>query len=297
MTMKDQRMETNIMGKLKMMMFSKHLQGYSLEKAAESLNGMGIHSLDLTVRPGGHVEPENVETELPRMRDKLASMGISIGMLTTNIVDAADPVTESILKTASSLGVKYYKLGYYMYEGFGTLRKLRAEAKKRVEELAELNGEYGIHGGYHNHSENFIGASAWDIAEIISDTSPEAIGVYLDPAHLTVEGGSSGWTLGMDILSERITMLAVKDTHWLQGTSGYAGARKHSVEFCTLADGNTPWLDVLKILKDINFSGPVSMHSEYQGNHSFKDLTVPELLEQTAKDMELFARWAAEAGF
>jgi len=106
-----------------------------------------------------------------------------------------------------------------------------------------------------------------------------------------VEGGSNGWEMGMDLLKEKIVMLAVKDARWVEGHHRYAGARRHSVEFCPLADGNTPWPKILQILKEINYQGPVSFHSEYQGTHSFKDLSCREVLAQTARDLALFQQW------
>ncbi|OGV39430.1 MAG: hypothetical protein A2020_09410 [Lentisphaerae bacterium GWF2_45_14] len=275
---------------LQIALFSKCVQGYPLGKLIDRLQRMEIKHLDITVRPGGHVEPEKVEDQLPEIHEILLKAGISINMLTTNILDAADRLTVKILKSAAALGIKYYKLGYYTYEGFGTLSRQRDDVKKRVEELSRLNTEMGLHGGFHNHSENFFGASLWDIHYVIKDTSPVAIGVYFDPAHAVIEGGSSGWKMGMDLLADRITMLAVKDFRWLDNKNGYAGARRHSIEICPLEDGNVPWPDVLQILKKINFKGPVSLHSEYKGAHSFRDLNTEEVFEQTGKDLAFFRK-------
>ena len=33
---------------------------------------------------------------------------------------------------------------------------------------------------------------------------------------------------------------------------------------------------------------PISSHSEYQGGHSFRDLSTDEVFEQTARDAEFF---------
>ncbi len=97
--------------------------------------------------------------------------------------------------------------------------------------------------------------------------------------------------MALDLIAPRVTMLAVKDFRWVEGEHRYAGGRRHSVEFCPLADGNTPWPEVLAILKATNFAGPISFHSEYQGPHSFADLDATEVIEQTAKDVELFRSW------
>lgn len=270
---------------LQLALFSKCVQDYPLEKLAQCLKQMGIKFLDLTVRPGGHVEPEQVEEQLPAIHGKLLSAGISINMITTNILDASDKLTEKILRTTAALGIKYYKLGYFRYEGLGTLLKQREEIKKRVEELSSLNNEIGIHGGFHNHSNDFFGASLWDVCYVIKDTNPAAIGVYFDPAHAVIEGGSCGWKMAMDLLADRITMLAVKDFRWLDNKTGYAGARRHSIEICPFSEGNVPWHEVLQMLKKINFSGPVSIHSEYSDFSRFKDFTTEGILEQTEKDI------------
>ena len=45
--------------------FSKHLHWLSVDVLADALAEIGFDGVDLAVRPGGHVEPERVETELP----------------------------------------------------------------------------------------------------------------------------------------------------------------------------------------------------------------------------------------
>lgn len=269
-------------------LFSKCIQDYPWEKAIAKLQDMNIGFIDLTVRPGGHIEPENAETQLPPLHEKLMKAGIAINMLTTSITDASDENTRKILGTAAKLGIKHYKIGYYVYKGFGMLAKQRGEVKKRIEELSELNGELGVRGGFHNHSNNFFGASLWDVDYVISDTNPETIGVYMDPAHAVIEGGSGGWKMGMDLISDRIIMLAVKDFRWLDRQNGCGGARRHSVEVCPFDEGNVPWLEVLQILKRISFKGTVSIHSEYRDFSRFKDLPTEEILKQTAKDIAFF---------
>jgi sugar phosphate isomerase/epimerase len=161
----------------------------------------------------------------------------------------------------------------------------------RLKELAALNRELGIHGGFHNHSNNTFGASLWDVHHVLADTDPKALGLYFDPAHATIEGGAKGWLMGMDLLADRITMLAVKDFRWVNGHHRHVVGRGQSIELCPLAEGNTDWPEVLTHLKQIGFDGPVSFHGEYQGPHSFADLTSEQVLEQTARDVDCFRGW------
>jgi sugar phosphate isomerase/epimerase len=269
---------------MQLMVFSKHLAGLPLDEVARRLVAIGIDAIDLTVRPGGHVEPERVEDDLPQAAKILAAGGVRIGMITTAITDAHDPLTPRILSAAANLGITHYKLGYYFYEGFGQLKKQRDIVRQRIQELAALNREIDIHGGFHNHSDRFIGAMAGDVHYVLQDSDPCYIGSYFDAAHATIEGGLSGWELGLDLLSERVMMLAVKDYRWVAGGS-QSGVRQHQPQFCPLADGNTPWPQILRHLKQIGFDGPVSLHSEYE------DLTPHEVLKQTARDAVVFREW------
>jgi sugar phosphate isomerase/epimerase len=279
-----------------LMVFSKHLVGPPLEQSARRLSEFGVIAIDLTVRPKGHVDPARVTDDLPALAERLHQHGSRVGMLTTNITDASEPTTRPILQTANRLGIRFIKLGYWDYAGFGALARQRAEVRAKVKDLAALCAELNITAGFHNHSDAFLGASLWDIEYVIRDAPPRAIGLYLDPTHATIEGGSSGWEQGMDLLSDRIVMLAVKDFRWVEGKHRYAGGRRQSVEFCPLADGNTPWPKVLRHLRRLNFAGPISFHSEYQGPHSFADLSVDEVIAQTKRDVALFRQWWDQAG-
>lgn len=276
---------------MNLMVFSKHLAGPPLAEIGRRLRAIGISQIDLTVRPGGHVEPARVESDLPRAAETLAAEGVTIGMLATGITAADEPHAESILRAAAGLGIGHYKLGYYMYEGFGTLRKSRDEARAKLQDLAQLNQQLGITGGYHNHSDDYLGASLWDVEYMLDAADPRYLGLYFDPCHAVIEGGSAGWEMGMDLLRERLVMLAVKDFRWVDAGHGYAGGRRHSVHFCPLEDGNVPWPRVLRHLRDMAFDGPVSLHSEYQGAHSFRDLSTDEVFEQTARDATVLTHW------
>lgn len=273
--------------------FSKHLAGPPLAETARRLRAMGIGAIDLTVRPGGHVEPGQVADALPRAAEELGRHGVRIAQLTTNILDAHAPDTRPILQTAAGLGIRFYKLGYWLYSEFGTLRKLRDEAHAQLRDLAALNLELGVQAGFHNHSANCLGASLWDIDHLLADLPPAAVGLYFDPAHATIEGGSDGWKMGLDLLQERVVMLAVKDYRWVEN-GGYAGARRFRVQWGPLEDGNVLWGETLRYLQRIDFDGPISLHSEYQGPHSWRDLTADEVFAQTARDADLFRGWLAD---
>ena len=257
--------------------FSKHLAGRPLEESAKQLAGCGLNALELTVRPGEAVEPERAAEQLPAMAEKLDAVGSGIGMVCSNIT-SADSQAETVLRTAASLGISCYRLGEWKYKGFGTIRKQREEMKAVLKDLAAMNRDIGIQGLYQNHSHIFFGAMCADLDYALDDIPPSEIGVYFDPVHAVIEGGSSGWKMSLDLLSGRIAALGAKDYYWLDGKQGYAGARRHSMRLCPIDTGNVPWTEIVTILREINFNGPISLYGSKWDANDAPIKTVEQLL-------------------
>ena len=58
--------------------------------------------------------------------------GIKIYMITTDIFEADDKFAEPILKTASSLGIKYYRMGWRYYNEKKTVTQNLEDFKTKV---------------------------------------------------------------------------------------------------------------------------------------------------------------------
>src|SRR6186713_1843349 len=63
--------------------FSKHLPRMNARELAQSLKALGFDGVDLTVRPGGHVDPKKVAAELPAFVDAIRHEGMAVPMITT----------------------------------------------------------------------------------------------------------------------------------------------------------------------------------------------------------------------
>src|SRR6185436_14252019 len=96
--------------------FSKHLQWLDYSAMASVVAEMGFEGIDLTVRPEGHVLPERVQEDLPKAVEIIRKAGLNVYMITTAIASVNDPFAEAILKTASSLGIGYYRTGWISYD-------------------------------------------------------------------------------------------------------------------------------------------------------------------------------------
>ncbi|MEM2739691.1 MAG: sugar phosphate isomerase/epimerase family protein [Candidatus Bathyarchaeia archaeon] len=257
---------------MKIVLFSKMFQSMPIERFADLAANMGFDGVDLTVRPGGYIEPRDVLEKLPEAVEVFTSRGLTVPMITTSIVSLNELYARETFSKASELGVRYIKLGYWRYRGFGCLKKQVEEVRESLKGIERLCKEYSVTAGLHIHSGMFMTAEPAVVYLILEGFDPKYIGAYIDPGHMAVEGGSAGWLMGMDILSDKIVMVAMKDFGWYKTDRGWM---LHTVP---LGEGLVPWRDVIRILKDINFDGPVSLHSEYHEN-------LDRIIEITRRDL------------
>jgi len=279
---------------VQIVMFSKMLGSLPLDQAGGIIADLGFEGVDLTVRPQGHVLPENVASDLPRAQETLARYGLPVAMITTALTDADDPHAEAIFKTAAQCGIGYLKLGYWPYAGFGQIRRQIAAVRQALAGLERLARAYGVRACLHTHSGDMLSALAPVVATLLDGFDARTLGAYVDPGHMTVEGGVSGWKQGLDLLGDYVALVGVKSFGWFQ--EGGAGDERHWREkLVPLSAGTVRWAEVFSLLRVLGFDGIVSVHSEYQGPHSWRDLSLSELVAQTRADLT-YLRMQIEAG-
>lgn len=258
--------------------FSKHMAQFNYEELGKHAKQLGFDGVDLTVRAKGHVLPERAAQDLPRAVETIRSHGLSVPMITTNILTAQERETRPILSTAGRLKVPFWKLGYHRYKAGQVEAKLK-EMRGVVEQLTALSKEYGITGGFHNHSGDYVGSPIWDTRAIIEGLDPKWIGYYFDPAHATIEGGFGGWKISQEIVSPQLKMVALKDFFWAKDAKG-----KWKVNWCPMGEGMVDWPAVFSKFASSGFTGPLTLHVEYEPKDE---------LAAIAKDVEFIRKQMA----
>ena len=281
---------------MRLVMFSKHLQELSIVEAAKAAAAIGFAGLDLTVRPAGHITPENARAQLPQAKRALADLGLDLPMVTTGITEVDSPHARDILETARALGIPNLKLGYWTYRPFGTFREQLDDAQRKLDGLERLAREIGVRVCIHTHSGNYLSAEETVVWLMLRDRDPAAVGAYIDPGHMTLEGGSGGWRQGIDLVQDYLVMMAVKSFGWFREEDPETGEARWSTRLVPLKQGIVKWREVLSCLKQLDFDGTVSFHSEYQGRSSWRDLNLEQLLAQTAEDLHYMQPLFREAG-
>jgi sugar phosphate isomerase/epimerase len=237
-------------------LFSKPIDAYDFGFMCEVVSRCGIGGWDMTVRPGGKIEPAKVETDLPKLVAESKKHNLAFDMMVTGILSATDPFTERVLKTASAQGVKWYRFGWADYDLKAGIMNSIKKYHEELVKLTDLNRKYKITGSYQNHAGARLGGPVWDLNELLRDLPKEYSGSQYDVRHAMVEGANT-WMLGMRLIADKINTLAIKDFTW-QTVKG-----KPQAVTVPMGEGMVNWDQFFKIVKELNITGPLTLHIEY----------------------------------
>lgn len=269
--------------------FTKCLQFLSLEDLGAVLGKIGFNGADISVRSGGHIEPKNVKTEIPKAIKILHKYGVEFPMMVTGITDPSEPFAMETLQAAADSGINYYRTGAYKYDLSKSIQQNIDVHKKTVEKLAVVNEKLGIHGAYQNHSGLNVGAPVWDLYELLKDVDPRFMGVQYDIRHAVTEAGYS-WKLGMKRIAPWIRTIDIKDFVWGKNPKGEW--RHQNVP---LGEGMIPFDEFLKEYAALKVEAPISIHYEYdlggaEGGKKETTMDHEKIYGLMKKDLEWFRK-------
>jgi len=242
--------------RLKIHIFSKHLQFLNYRDMAEAAAEMGFDGVDLTVRPNGHVLPTRVESDLPKAAEAMRKAGLSPLLMTSAVQDANNTTDKQVLQTAVKLGIQYYRMNWFVYPQEKSIPESLQYFQQKIKELSYLNKELGLTGCYQNHAGNEVGSVIWELWELLKEADKQYMGLQYDIRHAVVEGGLS-WQSSLRLIQPQIKTLAIKDFMW-EKKNGLWDTQNTPV-----GQGMVDFKTYFKLLKQYRVSVPVTLHLEY----------------------------------
>ena len=128
--------------------------------------------------------------------------------------------------------------------------------QEKVKELSEVNQQHNIIGCYQNHAGTKIGASFWEVKQLLEKVNPAYFGTQYDIRHAQVDSGLS-WKNGLQLLKDSIKTIVLKDFRWGKVDG------KWKVVNVPIGEGMVDFKGYFKLLKSYGLNPPVSLHLEY----------------------------------
>jgi len=252
--------------------FTKHLKELSVEQLIDAMKAIGADGVDLCVRPGYPVNPDNAAEALAPAAQAFRDAGLSIPMVTTptDLTSVSVPYVEALFGACGEAGVRLLKPGYWPAPSDGywsAVGKMKAD----VRAFADLGQRHGVKPCLHTHSGSNMGLNAAALMHVLRDFTPEEVGAYVDVGHLAVCGEPPGLAFAM--AAEWLAVVGIKDMDRVRTEKGT------QVRTVVMGQGFVDWLQVVGWLVKHGFSGPLSFHTEFPAS------SVEALLEQTKKDI------------
>ena len=129
------------------------------------------------------------------------------------ITNVNNKIDVNVLKTASTLGIKYYRANWLKYTNVRTMEADLEFYKQHIRDLSLLNKDLDIVGCYQNHAGRNIGSSIWEIKKLLEIADGDYFGAQYDIRHAVVEGALS-WENGLHLIKDNIKTIVLKDFQW-----------------------------------------------------------------------------------
>lgn len=233
------------------------------ERAAE----LGYDGLDLAVRAGHAVHPGNVTTALPRAVGRWRTMGIECPMLSADVsvIDPQIDTAKMLFSAAARAGVPRIKLGYFVYTPGDDFRLAWNSTLRALGGFETLARDTGVQALIHTHGGRCLASTCAGVRHLIDSFDPDCIAAYPDLGHLAI--GGEDIRVGFAMLRGRIAAVAAKDALYISDNRPGADP-PYTPAYVPLGDGAAPLADAVSMLRQWNFTGPMSVHTEYTSDPS-----------------------------
>ena len=227
------------------------------------VHDLGFDGIELPVRPGYQVEPENVARDLPIVAKQLVECGVCI-------YSVAGPVDEATIAACGEVGVPVIRVMVSVRDNAYLAAIERV--KREYDALVPLLDRCGVTIGVQNHCGNFV-TSAVGLREIVAQYDPKHVAAVWDVAHCALDGELPG--LALDILWSHLCMVNLKNPVWQRTNGPEAESAEWKVYWTSGRQGLASWPNVAREIQNRDWQGVLCLTAEYS-DHSSVDRLIAE---------------------
>jgi len=237
-----------------------------LPELARHIAGLGFDGVELPVRPGYPVQPENVAEELPRAARLLAERGLRIASI-------AGLAEERTIAACAEAGVPVIRIcvGIRPEE---TYFEGEARLQRQFDVLVPALDRHGVTLGIQNHCGRDV-CNAMGLHSLVGRYDPRHVAAVWDAAHNALQGEEPEPAL--DIVGSHLCMVNLKNAFWRRTNGPEAEAAAWRPYWTSARHGLASWPRVAASLKKRGYSGVVCLTAEYSDEDAVDRLAADDL--------------------
>lgn len=238
----------------------------ALPELAAHVAALGFAGVELPVRPGYPVTPEDVGQRLPQAVAILGQAGLRIRSV-------AGPTDAATIAACAECGVPLIRVCIGIPAGAAYLEH-EAAVRARLAALVPLLQDSGVRIGIQNHSGRDFG-SALAVRRLLEGLDPRHLGAVWDPAHCALAGEPPEYAA--DILWSHLCLLNLKNGMWQRTNGPEAALAQYGHYWTSGAQGLCSWPAVAAEARRRGYAGPVCLTAEYSAAHEVDRLIAADL--------------------
>lgn len=258
--------------------FTKPWPNLSLDELGELVARMGFDGVELPVRPGCQVEPENAAKTLPIAAATLKRHGI-------DTVSVAGPCNEAMIRACGDAGTPILRIMVKVppdTDYLSHIDKTRRAWDALLPTLVVSNVTLGVQ----NHKDRFL-THAMHLHHALQGYNPRQIAGVWDAAHEAFAGSDP--ELALDVIWPHLCLVNLKNGLWRCGGVDEMGVTRWKSRWVAGHEGICDWPRVIGELRRRNYTGGVCLTAEYTG------IDVKHIERLATADLALAKRCFADA--
>ena len=249
--------------------FTKPWKALALPELAQHIKSLGFDLIELPVRPGFQVEPDNIERDLPAAVKMLGERGVRVLNVTADM-----PLNDERLYSAcAEAGIGMNRVMFWQHDK--DYWSAETEARRQLDAALPLCEQYDFQIGIQNHSGRFVPVNEMGMCHLVKDYNQRHVAAVWDPAHNALEGMNSDSAL--DVLAPHLCVVNLKNAYWRRVSGPEAEVAEWKIYWTSGAQGRASWAQVIAKLKAIDYQGPICFSAEYSDEERVDELIVKDL--------------------
>ncbi len=251
--------------------FTKPWRTLTSEKLAALIAELEFDGVELPIREGFQVEPENIESRLVETARAFSVEGLKI-------YSVAGDLDEKTVRACGAAGIPILRTMLKIESGlsyFENVEKFRSTCL----ELSGALEESKVCIGLQNHCDEYVSSSI-GIIHAIETLDSNQVSAVLDLGHTGLEGELE--EIAIDIVWSRLSMINLKNAVRYSDSEDVNGATEWKRTWVPGKKGFTSWKKAIGELKLRKYSEPICLTAEYkdsEGRGLEGDDVIPALRE------------------